>query len=79
MTKTEAIAEGFTHKGWFGLCPVYIGDINSEGPMLSARWDCIEWLMDLSEAIYSVVMPVHHWITGEEPMVAIRITGLIEQ
>lgn len=27
----------FTHKGWFGLCPVYIGDINTEGPCLDPR------------------------------------------
>ncbi|HEX4918049.1 MAG TPA: hypothetical protein VFV43_09155 [Limnobacter sp.] len=78
MTKDQALKEGFTHKGWFGLCPVYVGDINSEAPLLSARWDCVEWLMDLSEAVFSVTMPIHHWLTGNEPMWPIRITGIIK-
>lgn len=77
MTKVEALREGFTHKGWLGLCPVYLGNLESEGPLVAARWGCVEWLLDLSEAIYSVTMPVYHWLTGEEPMYAIRVTGEI--
>lgn len=23
-----------THRGWFGLCPVYVGDINSDEPFI---------------------------------------------
>lgn len=26
-----------THKGWFGICPVYIGGIESDGPLIVER------------------------------------------
>ena len=37
-----------THSGWFGLCPVYIGDAKSEEPFLDPRHWSLEWLLWLS-------------------------------
>lgn len=27
----------FTHEGWFGICPVYVADIESDAPHLTPR------------------------------------------
>ena len=37
MTKT------FTHKGWFGLVPVYIADADKEEPTLIGRLPYSDW------------------------------------
>jgi hypothetical protein len=35
MTHTEH----FTHKGWFGVCPVYIRDLETDAPGITPRMD----------------------------------------
>lgn len=35
----------FTHNGWFFLCPVKVGEINSKSPIVAARWRLLQpWL-----------------------------------
>lgn len=46
----------FTHKGWFGLCPVYIADADTESPRLEPRIPMTEWLIELSAEIYNLLM-----------------------
>lgn len=31
--------ESFTHKGWFGICPVYVGDLETDCPNVTPRWE----------------------------------------
>jgi hypothetical protein len=70
----------FTHKGWFGLCPVYIGDINTEGPCLDPRHWSLSWLMPVSEAIFGMAFWIMTTINPDyEPMWPIRITGKLAQ
>lgn len=45
----------FTHKGWFGLCPVYIAEADSEGPTLEPRIPGTGWLINLSTWIYNTL------------------------
>lgn len=42
----------YTHKGWFGLCPVYLAGLDSDGPNVDPRHLSLGWLMDLSEAVF---------------------------
>lgn len=30
-------SQRFTHEGWFGICPVYIGDLDTDCPALTLR------------------------------------------
>lgn len=48
----------YTNKGWFGLCPVYFANLDSEAPDIHPRHWSLEWLMDLSEFIYGPC----HWL-----------------
>lgn len=27
----------FTHRGWFGICPVYLANLHSDAPMVHER------------------------------------------
>jgi len=51
MTK---IVDGrcYTHKGWFGLCPVFICSPEDECPDIIARHLLLEPLMTLSDWIF---------------------------
>ena len=45
-----------THRGWFGICPVYLGDIDSPGPLVVARLWILEPLLTLSTWAFGVVI-----------------------
>ena len=59
----------YTHKGWFGLCPVFIGGHEAghpDGPCIKARHWLLDWLFDLSVALMDAVMFVQESL-GSEP------------
>lgn len=68
-----------THKGWFGVCPVYIGGLESDAPFLVERhWSALP-LMVLSEAMFAGLIAVKTAADPEwEPAWPIRVTGEIE-
>jgi hypothetical protein len=37
----------YTHKGWFGPCPVYLGALTTECPNVMARHPAFDWLFDV--------------------------------
>lgn len=52
MSKTTI---NLTHKGWFGMCPVYFSDPFGEAPMVEPRHWLLTPLMMASELAYSVM------------------------
>lgn len=42
----------FTHKGWFLICPIYIGDIDSDAPLVAERHWLLKPLFWFSEWSY---------------------------
>ncbi|WP_421696909.1 hypothetical protein [Ancylobacter sp.] len=68
-----------TQKGWFGLCPVYIGDLHTGCPLLVERHWSLLPLMMLSEWFFAAIMFVKSWQDPEwEPAWPIKVTGDIE-
>lgn len=68
-----------THKGWFGLCPVYLGNLDDACPLVLERSRLLVPLMMLSEAMFGVV----NWCMSalrpdHEPGWPIRVTGEID-
>ncbi len=66
----------YTHKGWFGFCPVFIEDPHGRCPNLTSRHPLLMpilrfnvWLQELSIATCSLMAP--DW----EPTWSIRLTG----
>lgn len=45
----------FTHKGWFGLCPVYICSDNPDRPAIIARWPSLDFLFHVSDKLFDAV------------------------
>ena len=65
----------FTHKGWIGVCPIYIADPDGEccvEPRLSIYWP----LMRLGDAVFAMGFWLRTMVDPfYEPMWPIRITG----
>lgn len=40
---------GYTHKGWFGICPVYLGNLGSDIVKVAPRWEAVVPLFVISE------------------------------
>lgn len=69
-----------THKGWLGLCPVYMAGLDDEGPTVEPRWRVLAWLMPLSEAIFGICFTLRQAVDPTyEPEWPIRVTGRLRQ
>lgn len=68
-----------TQKGWFGLCPVYIGDLDTGCPLLIERHWSLMPLMVMSEWFFAAIMFTKSWRDPDyEPAWPIKVTGNIE-
>ena len=66
----------FTHKGWFGLCPVYVGALESDAPLVHERHWLLLPLMVLSECIFSLLFSAISVLDPEYlPAWPLRVTG----
>lgn len=69
----------YTHKGWFGLCPVYLARLSSPAPVVEPRHWSLAWLMDLTELLFAcafmlrMVADPHY-----EPQWPLQITGKLQ-
>lgn len=57
----------YTHKGWFGFCPIHIGDVMSPDPCLKARHWSLEWLLDASAWMQELAMLCVDLMGGDPP------------
>lgn len=67
-----------THKGWFGLCPVYFGNMHSESPLVLERHPALLPLMMFSEAMFQLVMIIMDIAGQDPPGFPLRITGKLD-
>ena len=69
-----------THKGWFGICPVYFGGLYTEAPHVYERHWLLAPLMSLSEWCYAATFFVGQLMNPEfEPGWPLRITGELKK
>lgn len=65
-----------THKGWFGLAPVYFGNLESEAPAVIERHWSLGWLIDVSDAFFQLANVLASIANADhEPFFALRVTG----
>ena len=62
----------YTHKGWIGLCPVYIANKNSASPEIEPRYPMTEWLLHLSLWLFAFFGAMN---SNDDGSIPIRITG----
>lgn len=66
----------WTHKGWFGLCPVYIAELDTDEPFIEPRHWLFEPLMFISHyGFVSLIFLISLVDPEYEPNWPIRITG----
>lgn len=63
----------YTHKGWIGFCPVYIGRVDSDGPDVMPRVPYTEWLLHLSLWLFDMV--ANFSPAEDDGSIPIKITG----
>jgi hypothetical protein len=69
----------YTHRGWFALCPVYIGNTYTPAPTLVPRRRVLTPLFALSECIQAASIAVLARVDPEyDPNFAIVITGELD-
>jgi hypothetical protein len=74
----ERHGQKLTHKGWLGLCPVYLADIRSESPFVVERHWTAAPLMLASRWIYRACFVVAELMNPEwEPEWPLRVTGRV--
>lgn len=59
-----------THKGWFGICPVYFGRLDTEAPLVVERHKLFLPLMMVSEFVFGLAL-----MFSEDPEWCLMITG----
>lgn len=67
-----------THHGWFGVCPVYLGDLDTEAPAIAERHPALHPLMLLSEALCAVAFWCISVMGREPPGWPLLVTGQLE-
>jgi len=67
----------YTHKGWFGICPVYLYNTDKDPIGIAPRWECVvplfvvsEWFQGASIWLCTLANPMYvpYWkikVTGE--------------
>jgi hypothetical protein len=68
-----------THKGWFGVCPVYLGDLDGPAPLVDPRSPLLIPLFLLSEAMFALCFTALAAAGRENPGWALKITGKLSR
>ena len=66
----------YTHKGWFGLCPVYLAEPHSYEPTMEARYPYTAWLIEVSALVYGIFFKLR---MDHDPMWPIKVTGKLKE
>lgn len=65
----------YTHKGWIGLCPVFIANPNAVTPDVEPRYPLTDWLLSFSLWMFDLV---GSFMQDDSGAIPIRITGRID-
>lgn len=64
-----------THKGWFGICPIYMGDVHSNGPVIVERHWSLMPLMQLSHWLQVALIFIQSLLFENDDLVWIVVQG----
>lgn len=77
MTEKQALKHGFSHHGSYYGIPIWIGGIESGGPMVAVKWAPFDFLMDVASVIEGVLFPLVHG-ADDEPHFMFKVNREIE-
>ena len=67
-----------THKGWFGICPVYFGNLDRPAPLVIERHWSLLPLMLLSEGLFALTFLFASRFGDIEPAWPLTVTGELD-
>lgn len=65
----------YTHAGWFGICPVHIGALDTDIPDVRAVHWTLDWLCELCLWIYVAIFMTMDAVGMEPPGYPIQKKG----
>lgn len=68
-----------THRGWFGLCPVYFGELEGPAPLILERHWLLTPLMVVSEAFFTLSFFVLSILGRPAEGWPLRVTGELDE
>lgn len=74
ITKAQAKSEGYSHHASYYGIPLWMGDIESDGPIVCVKWRPLDCVMDLFMYIEAFLFPLVHG-ADTEPMFMFKIHG----
>ena len=75
-TAAQAKAHGCTHHGSYYGIPTWMGDIDSEAPLVFAKWAPLDLAIILFSIIEGLLFPLVHG-PGAQPMFMFKLKGPI--
>lgn len=76
-TKKEAIEHGCTHNGSYYGIPCWMGDIETDCPLVFAKWAPLDYLMVLFSYVEGFIWPMIHG-ADVEPAFMFKVKGEIK-
>lgn len=73
------ISNTYTHVGWFGPCPVYLGDLTSECPSVTPRWPWATVIFALVIGFCEVADWLLTRVRGTGLEIGFLVTGELEE
>ena len=77
MTAAEALAEGFTHHGAYYGIPIWIGQVDTEEPLVATKHVALEPLMTFFHAVEGFIGST--FFPGREPAFLFKVGAPIKQ
>lgn len=76
MASPEPRTVTYTHKGWFGLCPIYLADVKGDCPDIDVRHSSLAWLLSVTEYLFGAIFLLATAMNPHyEPAWPILVTG----
>lgn len=66
-----------THKGWLLFCPIYLADVESDGPQIEPRW-ASDWWLNANIWLMNGCCEVAH-VLGFDAQYMMVITGEVKR
>lgn len=78
MTEREAANHGLTHHGSYYGIPLWMGDIDSEAPLMFAKWAPLDFMIEVFSLVEGLLFPLVHG-PDAQPMFMFRVKGEIKE
>lgn len=77
MTEREAAEQGFTHHASYYGLPIWMGDVDTDAPLVAAKWAPAEHLMSIMRFIEGLLLAL--FLPDREPAFMFKLGRRINE